>query len=137
MSELIDRLRRYAVIQWEILRNDCVEMARYNEGSFSRGFVSGQMNEGKRIIADIQSTFPDLDKSMASGVPIETLNEYASRQGDALRKNKGDFKGLAEGSYDHAFTCGMIKRGEQAIINLYVTCPELGDVEGVPEVWQI
>ncbi|MBI4163772.1 MAG: hypothetical protein HY512_02840 [Candidatus Aenigmarchaeota archaeon] len=134
MTELIDRLRIYAVIQWEILRTDCRDLMRYDEGSFSHGLVSGQVNEDRRIIADIQSTFPDLDKDTAPDVHVETLSEYASRQRDALRKNKGNFNGLAEGSYDHAFTCGMIKRGEQAIINLYVTCPELGDVDGAREL---
>ncbi len=136
MSDLINRLRRYSTIQWEILKIDCKEVARYDEESFSHGFVSGQITEGKRMITDIQSTFPDIDKDMAPDVSIESLKGYASRQRGALRKNKEDLKGFSEKSYDQAFSCGLVRRGEQAIINLYTICRELGSVDSISEIWE-
>ncbi len=137
MSELIDRFRRYAVIEWNKIRRDTEEIGRYEECSFSHNFMLGQASRGKQIVVDLRATFPNLDNECgASEMSVEKLKSYALRQRGLLGKDKKDFEGMTEGSYDHAFTCGLIKRGEQSIINLYVTCPQLGSVEGVRELWE-
>ncbi len=137
MSELIDKLRRYALIHWETLRTNRKETARYGEGSFNSGFVMGLVEREVGMLGDLRDTFPNLDNESGSQeVSVESLRSYTIRQRDRLKQDQDRLKGMVKGSHNHDFTCGMIAKGKQVIIDLYVTCPELGNVDRVPELWE-